>query len=119
MKAKISQVGTPQDKDSEKIALDYQRKIDDFAGLLKERRFASGFFEPFEKMVHPKVWFSDFNLHLKNGEALLDGHASNFQTLSQQLDIFKKQETIRQASLSEMGIAKDGGVDFSLVLTLK
>jgi len=78
----------------EKEILSYQRKIDDFSFLIDQQLEGSRFFTAFEKVVHPRVWFSKFSLNLEEKRVTLSGHAENLEVLKQQIFIFQNAKDL-------------------------
>ena len=102
----------------EKDILSYQRKIDDFSFLIDQQLEGSRFFTAFEKVVHPRVWFSKFSLSLEEKRVTLSGHAESFEVLGQQLYIIQNQDWIKDAELGTVSMGEEGKIDFSLFLIL-
>jgi len=99
--------------------LSYQEKIDNFSFLIDQQKKNSKFFEAFEKIIHPQVWFSEFSLDSKEKTVTLSGHAQNFEALGQQLLIIKNEyDWIKNFSLKAISINKEGKIDFNLNLFL-
>jgi len=96
----------------------YQKKIADFAQLVKGHKKTSKFFEFLEKISHPKVWFKKISLSPEDFQAVVSGESETFQTLGQQLLIFKEEPLIKNLNLSKIAIGKEGRVNFILNLTL-
>jgi len=108
---------TTEKKALEKEILTYQKKIDDFSILLADYRVSSRFFDFLEKIIHPKVFFSELNLSSKEGKVSLTGQTESFETLGQQILIFQKEEKLRGLKLAEIKIGKEGKIDFSLEIS--
>lgn len=119
---------TPEKLKIKEEVFSYQRKINDFSFLINQQTEISKFFNAFEKIVHPYVWFSMFDIILRNGEGVvtLSGRAQNFEVLGQQLLIIQnnilQQEQqdrwIKSTILEKIAIAEDGKIDFDLSLSL-
>jgi len=105
---------TAEEKTLEKELLSYQKKIEDFSTLFLDYRLTSKLFGFFEKLIHPKVFFTDFSLDPKLNKLSLSGQTENFETLGQQILIFQKEEKIKSLDLKEIGISKEGKIEFSL-----
>lgn len=98
----------------EKETSDYQKKIEDFAELIKKHPSALNFFTFVEKVSHPKVWFPQISLNPQKGQMALSGEAENFSTLGQQILILKAESSIKNLKLSGISIGKRGRVNFAL-----
>ena len=107
---------TSEDKALEAEVISYKKKIGDFSVLLSQHQMASKFFGAFEKMVHPRVWFSDFNLDLEKCKVTVSGSTDSFWTLGQQLLIFKRQPLIKEVNLSGVSIGTEGDIRFAFNL---
>ena len=109
---------TPAEIALEEETFGYQKKIRDFSSLIKSHLFASNFFTFFEKVSHPKVWFSQISLNPGEGRVALLGQAENFSVLGQQILILKQEPLIKNLDLVSLSIGKRGRVDFTLNLFL-
>lgn len=79
--------------------LNYQKKFKDFRIIIKEQNFGSNFFEFFEDLIHPKVWFSDFSFDLKAKKVSLTGQAEDFTVVGEQIYIFKREPKIKEVKI--------------------
>ena len=102
----------------EREVLNYQKKINDFSFLLASHEYSSQIFPLIESITHPKVAFSDFSLEVSKQSITLSGITDSFQTLGQQLVIFKNEKLIKEAEVSNIAFEKDGRIsfDFNLIL---
>ena len=96
-----------------KDILTYQEKIEGFGILLEEQNFNSNFFRFFEGLIHPMVWFREFNLDSKIKEVRLLGLAENFITIGEQIYILKKEPMIREIKVLRSFLGEEG-VSFEL-----
>jgi hypothetical protein len=110
----LSQTATQQEASLEKQIFDYKKKIDNFSLILNNKRYSSQVFPFIEKMTHPKVSFSSFKLDAVSGEVSLIGKTDNFQTLAQQMAVFKNEKSITKLTLSGLSAEKDGRLSFNL-----
>jgi len=107
---------------TEEIALEkeisnYQKKIEDFNILLNNRKSPLNVFSFLEKNVHPKVWFSDFDLDLERNTLSLSGEVENPEDIEQQIIAFKKEkEIVKEVNLSKFSINKRKKIEFELHL---
>ena len=118
LESTLAREKTPEEVALEKEIFGYQKKINDFSILLESYQPPLNFFPVLEKNSHPKVQFTDFSLNPKNLQAILSGKTESFQTLDQQLSIFKKENLIKDVNLSKLFIGKEGEVEFTLNLSL-
>lgn len=116
LEIKISEAKTPQQIALEEEILDYREKIEDFSSLFLNHKKNSNFFNSFEKVTHPKIFFSELNLNTKLNQVKLSGRAESFRVLGEQLLIFRNTEFIENLSLSDVAIGKEGEIQFTFNL---
>jgi len=102
----------------EKELINYQKKTDDFSYLVKNHNLTSKLFDFLENITHPAVYFSSLSFSSENGIVVLRGGTENFQTLGQQLSIFKTEPLIKEVNLSEVSIGREGKINFTFTLSL-
>ena len=103
----------------EQKVLEAKEKIEKISLLLPSHKESSNFFSFLEKVTHPKVFFSNLELKPEKGRVELQGKAEDFKILGQQLSFFKEEELIEKSELLKAGIGKEGGIEFSINLSLK
>lgn len=118
LETKIAEAKTPQQIALEEEILDYREKIEDFSSLLLNHKKNSNFFNSFEKITHPKIFFSELNLNTKLNQVKLSGRAESFRVLGEQLLIFREAEFIKDLNLSNLGIGEEGEIGFTFNLYL-
>jgi len=109
---------TPQEIALENRVLGHQKKTRDFSWLINQHLYSSKFFAFFQKICHPKVWFSQISLDFKASQLVVSGEAETFLVLGQQLQIFKQENLIKSVNLARISMGREGGVDFSFNLLL-
>ena len=113
----IFQIGGKEDRTIESDVFNYEGKIEAFGGLWTSRRKAPVFFNNFEKLIHPKVWFSSFSLNPAEISASISGKTFNFETLEQQLMFLRnKNDLVESLTLSKIALSDEGTVDFGLTI---
>jgi len=111
----IFKAGTSQDREIETKVLDSEKKIKDFKVLLAGSRKPSQFFGNFGDLIHPKIWFSSFELDAVQAQASISGQALDFRTLEQQLIFLQsKNDIIEKIDLSDIALGEEGNVNFSI-----
>ena len=108
---------TPQERELEKKLESYRDKINYYNIILSTHRWPTKIFNLLEKITHPHVWFSKFDLDLEKRILILGGEAENFYILGQQILLLEKESVITSVSLAEIAIEEK--IKFSLKLTLK
>lgn len=114
----ILTVGTDAQKEQEKTVFNYQKKINDYAQLAENHKFASNIFSFLEKETLPNVWFSKFGMTVLQNQVDLSGEAENLDTLSRQTLAFEKNELVKKVSILTSNVGELGKVNFNLSLVL-
>lgn len=109
---------TPKETALEEEILKYQKKINNFSILINLHQSPLNSFSVLERTSHPKVQFTNFSLNSEEFEIVLSGKTESFQTLGQQVLIFKNENLIKDVNLSKLSIGKEGGAEFTLSLSL-
>jgi hypothetical protein len=109
----LEKTKSPERFDLEKQMIGYQKKIADFSYLIQNHELTSNLFTFLEKLVHPKVQFTNFNFIADKSKLVLKGETDNFFNLGQQFLIFKAEPFIKEVNLSEVSIGKEGKIGFS------
>jgi uncharacterized membrane protein YraQ (UPF0718 family) len=127
IKKAIEQGRTSQMNELENQLKSYEEKTEDFSDILDSHKIVSNFFGDFEKKTgflekntHPKVFFSEMSFDLTKETVTLSGQTEDFQTVGQQTSLFKKEELreiVKSVQLSEVGINKDGKIEFTLSIS--
>jgi len=109
---------TPQEKITKGEVLSYQDKIKEFRTLLNNHEIDSKFLNLLDASSHPKVQITELNLDLTRHQAVVTGLTDSFQTLGQQLIIFRNEKEFTGVSLPDILIGEAGKVKFSFLLNL-
>jgi len=109
---------TKEETSLEQEIFSYQKKIAAFSILIKNHLFTSNTFTFLEETCHPKIQFSQLSLNSSDRTVLLSGEAEDFTALGQQLSIFQDASGVENSNLSNISIGKQGGIDFTLKLSL-
>ena len=117
LEAEISGEKTPQKVALEEEILSYQKKIGDFGLILDHRLSPSKFFDFLEENTHPQTWFSQISLSPEAGLAVVSGHAETFSALGQQIQILKRETTLKNIDLAKISLGKKGEIEFTLNLS--
>lgn len=100
------------DRHLETKLFDYQKKINDFSRLLNGYKYSSQIFPLIESLAHPKVSFSNFSAEIQKGTVHVSGSADSFQTVQQQLIIFRNSQFIKDVTLSGVSLGEKGKIPF-------
>ena len=102
----------------EQEVLRYKQKIDDFSLLFNNHKAPLNFFPFLEKACHPKAQFTELTFSINDAKTSLSGITESFEALEQQINILEKQEQVKEVYLTKIGMAKEGGADFVLNISL-
>ncbi len=116
LKSQIELYGTPEDKAMEKEVFNQKQNIENFSVLLQDHEYPLNFFLYLQETTHPEVWFSSFQFDSEKLSASLSGKTVDFETMDQQLQIFRSQELIKKAELKDPALGEEGGATFALDL---
>lgn len=114
----LESVGTDQQKDYEKTVSSYQKKINDFVALLKNREFVSAVFSFMEKQTFFDVWFDKFTMNKKDAKVDLSGQADNMAAFSRQVTTLEKNEYIKKITVLNSKLGSSGAVEFTLSIVM-
>lgn len=117
---KIALYGTPEQKKHEGQVYDYKKKIDDFAGLLKNHAMPSNVFSFLEANTLEGVAFSGFTFSGARNEMRLSGEAQNMQILGRQFSVFEAEKKyVGGIKVFNSQTLPTGKVSFVFSLSLK
>ncbi|MBI2050084.1 MAG: hypothetical protein HYT35_01345 [Candidatus Staskawiczbacteria bacterium] len=114
----LATVGTDQQKEMEKQVFDFQKKINDYAILIKDQRIFSNILTHLEQNTLPNVWFSRFNTASKDADILLTGGTETVQTFSRQVSVFEESQYLTKITVLGTTLGEKNKIDFNLVLSL-
>jgi hypothetical protein len=114
----LVQIRTPENISLESEVRNYERKIKDFAPLLEAHLETSNVFKFLQEDCHPKAWFQQFSLDSKQNKVNVSGKTQSFETLGQQILIFKNDELVQDVKLEQVSLGKEGKIDFNLSISL-
>lgn len=89
-------------------------KINDFNALVKDHTISSNFLNFLQTYSHPKVQITSLQLDAENYKAKLSAETENFETLGEQILIFKQTNLINNLEISDIKLNEEGKVNFSL-----
>lgn len=117
--ADAARMKTAEEKNLESRILTVRQQLRDFSTVIEARKLAANFFEKFEELVFPDVYFTKCGLNLENAGVSLTGHADNFEALGRQVLAFQSATGVfDKVVLSGASVGEKGGVDFNLGITV-
>ena len=114
----LKEIPTEEQKALEDELLLYEAKITNFGRLLAQHKETVNIFDFLEEVTHPRVWFSEFNFDSERQLITLSGGAESFVAVEQQILMLKEEPSLKNIILSEISMGEEGGIAFSLVLTI-
>ena len=98
---------TKQKQDNKELESRLQAKkklIDDFSIVLNQHKLTNQAFAVIEKITHPEVFFAEFSIEPENYQISLSAITTNFQTLGEQMIIFKNNNEIADFDLLNISL---------------
>ncbi len=114
----LAQEKTSVRQDMEKQVLANQERINDYSQLINAHQFSLKFFKEIENITHPKVWFTDTSLNMKDFKVSLSGRTETLEILGQQIIALEKDQYVKNVNLNKVALNKDGYVEFAIGLVL-
>ncbi|MDO8436198.1 MAG: hypothetical protein Q7S82_02320 [bacterium] len=114
----LAKEDTPEKAALKKEIAAAQKKINDFSGLIDQHLANTEPFKFIERKTHPRVWFSQINISSREGTVSLSGETKSFESLGQQLMIFREETLVRSVALKNVAIGKEGRIVFDLSISL-
>ena len=115
----LSRQKTSEELRLEQTVLQYEQKLKDFSSLAASRASPLPVFEFLEANTHPAVFFTSLTFNAKEQKLSLSGEALDFKSLDQQLAIFKAEESVVSAEVSDIAIGERGKATFQLAILFK
>lgn len=92
-----------------------QKKTVDYNKLVSNHKRLENVFKFIEKKVITNIWFDTFDFNTVADDIItLTGVGPNFATISQQVEVLKKEELVKEITIGGISINKDGEVAFEL-----
>jgi len=98
-----------------------EKQINNLSNLLNNHRQTTSLFPFLGKICHPRVQFLSLELQATQEwgyQIKIPARAESFQVLYQQLLLLKEQSLIDKMEVTGISLGKEGGIDFSLTLSL-
>lgn len=101
----------------EKKVFGYKYKIEILDELLDSRLMSLNFFDFLEKNTRPEIWLLEVKIDPQKFRATISGEGESFQTVGQQIAIFKNSQNITDLKVDNIAISKSGKIDFNITLS--
>ena len=110
----LRQEETKEEVQLEQDVLVIQTRLKDFATLLELKKDVLPVFSFLETVVHPQVTFLSMNVDTNRYALLLQGTATSFSALDEQIVVLQAREEPDSVSLTDLQIGQQGGVIFQM-----
>ncbi len=97
----------------------YDIKVANIPSIINSRKSAVFFLDHLEKLTHPLVYFSNIEIDIDSGIISGSGVAKNIVVFDQQVNIFRKSDSIFTFDASEFNIQDDQTVEFPIAITIR
>jgi len=114
----LKTVGTDEQKQYEQSVINYQKKISDFSGLMKNHQFASNVFAFMQQQTLPDIWFNQFTLDEKNSAVTLSGESDSMDAFSRQVAGFEKSKYVKSVGTLNSSLGDSARIEFNVDLAL-
>ncbi|MDD4989777.1 MAG: hypothetical protein PHW31_00475 [Candidatus Pacebacteria bacterium] len=118
IESQLAALNTKENQDLESKVAKFAKKIKNFSLVFKEHRNNFRFFDFLRNNCHPNVRFYSLNLTSSKGTVILDGQTDTYQSLSQQIAIFKKNSLISDFQVFNISLSKEGKITFQFSLKI-
>jgi len=97
----------------------YYRRTKNLSPIIETKKSSLPILETIEKLVHPLVFFSEFEVNVSKNTIKALGVAKNIVAFDQQLRIFREEKSIVSVSAPEFSIKEDRTISFPINIVLK
>ena len=97
---------------TEKYLVAVSRQLKDFSLIFEAHRESSKLFNFLRSVCHPQVQLDSLNVSFVDMTISINGRANDFRILGEQFLIFDSMEEVKDLTLSDVSLEKEGGVSF-------
>ena len=116
---KIASLGQAIDEQQQKGMANFYSQLINIQNLLASHQTASNLFGFLEKNTHQNVYYSSLNASLLEKSVKIEGNASDYNVLVQQLELFRRAPEIERVLLDDSRSSDTGGINFSIRVIFK
>jgi len=121
---KISDLNQSVDESQQKQLLGFYSQLVNIKDIINSRKTISQIFDFIEKNTYQTVGYNILNFNLADREAKIGGLAPDYETLTKEIALFEKSESVEKVMLENSSIgesikSKADGVRFTLRLIFK
>jgi hypothetical protein len=119
VKNEINLLDQKRDPKTEEAIVNLDRKLSILKDLFESHLYWSNLFGKIEELTVPQVYFSNaqFNFLETKLTVLFSGNALTYTTLARQILSFQEDPLVEEATVSNLSLATEGGIEFGLAVT--
>ena len=118
--AKINELNQSLNQSEVDNFIKFYSQISNLKTLLDKHIFGSNILKFLEANTLKSLVYTSANLDIgRNKEIKLRGIAPNFEALSQQLEIFRQSDSVKDITFKDASSNEKGGIEFEITLILK
>ncbi|MFH1461157.1 MAG: hypothetical protein ABIF84_01930 [Patescibacteria group bacterium] len=107
---KLEESQAQRNPDLEAIFINLKRGIDDFEIISKNQISPLSLFKMLEELTLPQVQFNDLEVDFTNSRLGLDVEAVDYETLAEQIVVFKQDHRVKSIDFSNANLEDSGRV---------
>ncbi len=112
----LAKLSTTVSSDQREEFTSFYSQVFNLRSVLERHPFSSNAFRYVEKHTINAVYFTSAQVHVADAKLTLQGVATGFDAIAQQLSIFNKAPNVVRVSLSQVGLQGDA-VNFTVEIT--
>lgn len=115
----IEQLSATIPKADQEQFVNFYSQLVNLKGILDNHVLASTFFSFLEKVTHPRVYFSNASMKLREGELELSGLAESYTTVAEQLEVLNQAPEIDRFVINQAQLGEGNLIGFKVAIRLK
>lgn len=118
IKAQAEQLVSGVQGEEQEAVIDFYSRLANIQSLLTEHVYTSRFLRLLEANTDKGVFFTNADVKVETGEAVMEGSALSYAELARQLEAFKELEGVEDVELAGAQTADNGRVSFEIQFRL-
>lgn len=117
-----NQLNQEMSKENKKLQdkiINTRQQIQNSSRVIESHQSVYSFLNSLATCTHPQVQFTRLDLEVSANQIRLLGITEEFVDLAQQIEIFRKQSSIKKVKVERVSMASEGKVEFEIILTSK
>ncbi len=116
---KLADMNQSVDEQQQKDLINFYSQLVNIGDMLKSHPMPSKIFDFLESNTHQNIYYLSLNLSAAEKNAKIEGVASDYNVLTQQLELLRKVPETEAVFLEDSRINEGGGIRFMIRLLLK